>query len=187
MLSEKKILNETKNHNSPPPFKLNGRSLINKSILVKHLDLYSPPPFYLEQSFLYIVFTNMYPWTCYQCNNTFKRTINDEEIWRVLEFCLYFTSIPCLINKLILVLNTWKNRFGPTPPPLFFYQSFFSVFCTNISCTLCIRVWTCFQFNYAFNKGFKTHLNPHSPLFGPILLFLYSAVTFHVHHVCMDV
>ena len=27
MLSEKKILNETKNH-TPPPFKLNGRSLI---------------------------------------------------------------------------------------------------------------------------------------------------------------
>ena len=27
VLSEKKILNETKNHN-PPPFKLNGRSLI---------------------------------------------------------------------------------------------------------------------------------------------------------------
>ena len=28
VLSEKKILNETKNHN-PPPFKLNGRSLIH--------------------------------------------------------------------------------------------------------------------------------------------------------------
>ena len=27
VLSEKKILNKTKNHN-PPPFKLNGRSLI---------------------------------------------------------------------------------------------------------------------------------------------------------------
>ena len=27
MLSEKKILNETKNHNPPPPCKLNGRSL----------------------------------------------------------------------------------------------------------------------------------------------------------------
>ena len=27
VLSEKKILNETKNHNPPPPFKLNGRSL----------------------------------------------------------------------------------------------------------------------------------------------------------------
>ena len=41
MLSEKKILNETKNHNSlPPPFKLNGRSLnglkvnLNKSELI---------------------------------------------------------------------------------------------------------------------------------------------------------
>ena len=31
VLSEKKILNETKNHN-PPPFKLNGRSLrVNRS------------------------------------------------------------------------------------------------------------------------------------------------------------
>ena len=30
VLSEKKILNETKNHNPPPPpFKLNGRSLID--------------------------------------------------------------------------------------------------------------------------------------------------------------
>ena len=28
VLSEKKILNETKNHSAPPPFKLNGRSLI---------------------------------------------------------------------------------------------------------------------------------------------------------------
>ena len=27
VLSEKQILNETKNHNPPPPFKLNGRSL----------------------------------------------------------------------------------------------------------------------------------------------------------------
>ena len=27
VLSEKKILNETKNHNPPPPFKLNGQSL----------------------------------------------------------------------------------------------------------------------------------------------------------------
>ena len=27
VLSEKKILNETKNHNPPPTFKLNGRSL----------------------------------------------------------------------------------------------------------------------------------------------------------------
>ena len=27
VLSEKKILNETKNHTPPPPFKLNGRSL----------------------------------------------------------------------------------------------------------------------------------------------------------------
>ena len=27
VLSEKKILNETKKHNPPPPFKLNGRSL----------------------------------------------------------------------------------------------------------------------------------------------------------------
>ena len=27
VLSEKKILNETKNHNPPPPLKLNGRSL----------------------------------------------------------------------------------------------------------------------------------------------------------------
>ena len=131
----------------------------------------------------YCIFTNMYPWTCYQCNNTFKRTINDEEISRVLEFCLYFTSIPCLINKLILVLNTWKDRFGPTP---LFWTNPFSVFWTNMACTLCIRVWTCFQFNYAFNKGFKAHLDPHSPLFGPIFLFLYSAVTFHVHYVCMN-
>ena len=28
VLSEKKILNETKNHNPPPPCKLNGRSLM---------------------------------------------------------------------------------------------------------------------------------------------------------------
>ena len=28
VLSEKKILNETKNHNPPSPFKLNGRSLM---------------------------------------------------------------------------------------------------------------------------------------------------------------
>ena len=28
VLSEKKFLNETKNHNPPPPFKLNGPSLI---------------------------------------------------------------------------------------------------------------------------------------------------------------
>ena len=28
VLSEKKILNETKSHNTPPPFTLNGRSLI---------------------------------------------------------------------------------------------------------------------------------------------------------------
>ena len=31
VLSEKKFLNETKNHN-PPPFKLNGRSLTTKHI-----------------------------------------------------------------------------------------------------------------------------------------------------------
>ena len=31
VLSEKKILNETKNHN-PPPFKLNGRSLTHELI-----------------------------------------------------------------------------------------------------------------------------------------------------------
>ena len=30
VLSEKKILKETKNHNTPPPFKLNGRSLNNR-------------------------------------------------------------------------------------------------------------------------------------------------------------
>ena len=30
VLSEKKILNETKNHNPSPPFKLNGRSLKDK-------------------------------------------------------------------------------------------------------------------------------------------------------------
>ena len=29
VLSEAKFLNETKNHNPPPPFKLNGRSLSN--------------------------------------------------------------------------------------------------------------------------------------------------------------
>ena len=33
VLSEKKVLNETKNHNPPPPFKLNGRSL--KCIKIK--------------------------------------------------------------------------------------------------------------------------------------------------------
>ena len=32
LLSEKKILNETKNHNPPPPFKLNGRSLSKSTI-----------------------------------------------------------------------------------------------------------------------------------------------------------
>ena len=41
VLSEKKILNETKNHN--PPFKLNGRSLtrmfcVNTSLCQKHFD-----------------------------------------------------------------------------------------------------------------------------------------------------
>ena len=36
MLPEKKILNETKNHNPPPPFKLNGRSLTGH--LKKQLD-----------------------------------------------------------------------------------------------------------------------------------------------------
>ena len=36
VLSEIKILNETKNHN-PPPFKLNGRSLIN-NVLCKHVN-----------------------------------------------------------------------------------------------------------------------------------------------------
>ena len=39
--SEKKILNETKNHTPPPPFKLNGRSLIHVNNLergfVEHL------------------------------------------------------------------------------------------------------------------------------------------------------
>ena len=33
----KKFLNETKNHNPPPPFKLNGRSLINVIYVVKCL------------------------------------------------------------------------------------------------------------------------------------------------------
>ena len=37
VLSEKKILTETKNHNPPPPFKLNGRSLTMYSI---HLYIY---------------------------------------------------------------------------------------------------------------------------------------------------
>ena len=112
------------------------------------MDLYSPPPFYLEQSFLYIVFTNMYPWTCYQCNNTFKRTINDEEIWRILEFCLYFTSIPCLINKLILVLNTWKNRFGPTPP--FFTNPFF------LYSALTFHVHYVYVYEPAFNSTMRS-------------------------------
>ena len=33
VLSEKKILNETKNHNPPPPFKLNGWSLFILNIM----------------------------------------------------------------------------------------------------------------------------------------------------------
>ena len=33
VLSEKKILNETKNHNPPSPFKLNGRSLTVSRII----------------------------------------------------------------------------------------------------------------------------------------------------------
>ena len=37
LLSEKKILNETKNHN-PTPFKLNGRSLSNIFICIKNLN-----------------------------------------------------------------------------------------------------------------------------------------------------
>ena len=37
MLSEKKILNETKNHNPPPPFKLNGRSLIYVKVIAPHM------------------------------------------------------------------------------------------------------------------------------------------------------
>ena len=36
VLSEKKILNETKNHNPPAPFKLNGRSLILKRCTIKN-------------------------------------------------------------------------------------------------------------------------------------------------------
>ena len=37
-MSEKKTLNETKNHNSPPPFKLNGRSLTKSNRKIYHLD-----------------------------------------------------------------------------------------------------------------------------------------------------
>ena len=33
VLSEIFFLNETKNHNPPPPFKLNGRSLSNPSVI----------------------------------------------------------------------------------------------------------------------------------------------------------
>ena len=35
VLSEKKFLNETKNHNPPPPCKLNGRSLMHTNFIEK--------------------------------------------------------------------------------------------------------------------------------------------------------
>ena len=38
MLSEKQILNETKNHNPPPPFKLNGRSLSENDTTVCYFN-----------------------------------------------------------------------------------------------------------------------------------------------------
>ena len=76
VLSEKKILNETKNHNPHPPFKLNGQSLtcILVSDLPKYLKIVSSETTVPSGTKLYIddVYKFLYKMFSFRFNRTIK-------------------------------------------------------------------------------------------------------------------